>query len=285
MICSSSLSISTSLLLKKTNSFARNWHWFQIQRISKFNKFYSMSISELRRKLSLSLYMTMNTIWNNCFFLNDSNETNKIFVQNIVMSKFRSKEIIVLVVISFDITIIMLNDDSTAHVRFKKILNFDVHNFCDIFKKFDWINFIQKIKLIFWNESLMQRKYDMLIVNRIMSNLCSFIDVHEQIFFDDKIVCFCDDFRQILSVCLNMNRNDIVRSCIQIISFWKNIHILRLTINMRFQNRILNEKNRFVVVNFAREVFEIDNAITIVIQNDDDKKKISWHHEFIENNS
>ena len=285
LIYSSLLSISMSLLLKETNSFARNWYWFQTQRMSKFNEFYSMSINELRRKFSLSLYMIMNTIWNNCFFLNDSNETNKIFVQNIVMNKFRSKKIIVFVVISFDITIILLNDDSTAHIRFKKILNFNVYNFCDIFKKFDRVNFIQKIKLIFWNESFMQRKYDMLIVNRIISNMCSFIDVHEQIFFDDKIVCFCDDFKQILFVCSNMNRNDIVRSCIQIISFWKNIYILRLTINMRFQNRTLNKKNRFAVVNFAREIIESDNAITTIIQNDDDKENISWNHEFIENNS
>ena len=54
------------------------------------------------------------------FLLNDSSETNKTFVQNIVMNKLRFEKIIVFVVISFDITIILLNDNSIAHVRFKE---------------------------------------------------------------------------------------------------------------------------------------------------------------------
>ena len=97
--------------------------------------------------------------------------------------------------ISFDITIILLNDESIVYVQFQKNLNFDVHNFCDIFKKIRSNQFHIKNQINFLNESFMQRKYDMLIVNRIISNLCLFIDIHEQIFFDDKIVCFCDDFK------------------------------------------------------------------------------------------
>ena len=68
LICSSLSSISTSLLLKKTNSFARSWHWFRSWQMLKFNEFYSTSINQLRRKLSLLLCMTMNTIWNISFF-------------------------------------------------------------------------------------------------------------------------------------------------------------------------------------------------------------------------
>ena len=41
---------------------------------------------------------------------------------------------------------------------------------------------------------------------------------------------------------------------------------------MRLQYRTLNKENRFAVVNFAREILEIDNAITTIIQNDDNKK-------------
>ena len=42
---------------------------------------------------------------------------------------------------------------------------------------------------------------------------------------------------------------------------------------MRLQNRTLNAKNRLAVVNFVREIFEIDNVTITVIADDDDKKK------------
>ena len=59
------------------------------------------------------------------FFLNNWNETNKIFVQNTIMNKLRSKKIIVFVAISFDITIILLNDELIVHVWFKAFENND----------------------------------------------------------------------------------------------------------------------------------------------------------------
>ena len=53
------------------------------------------------------------------FFLDDFESTNKIFIQNIVMTKFCFEKFIVLVVAFFDITITLLNDDQIAHARFK----------------------------------------------------------------------------------------------------------------------------------------------------------------------
>ena len=48
---------------------------------------------------------------NQFFFLNDFDDTNKIFVQNIVIIKFRARDNIILVVVFFDITITLLNDN------------------------------------------------------------------------------------------------------------------------------------------------------------------------------
>ena len=42
---------------------------------------------------------------------------------------------------------------------------------------------------------------------------------------------------------------------------------------MRLQNSTLNAKNRVAIVNFIREIFEIDNVIITIIANDDDKEK------------
>ena len=56
----------------------------------------------------------------------------------------------------------------------------------------------------------------MLTINCIIFDIC---DVDERVFFEDKIVCFCDNFKQILSVYSNKNRNFIVDTYFQKKSF------------------------------------------------------------------
>ena len=58
----------------------------------------------------------------------------------------------------------------------------------------------------------MQRKYDMLVVSCTLFN---FYDVDKTVFFDDKIVCFCDNFKQCLFVCFNKFKNTIITICFQ----------------------------------------------------------------------
>ena len=83
------------------------------------------------------------------FFLDESEDTNKIFVQNIVMIKLRFEERIVLVVTSFDIAATLLNDDQTAHSRFKISLDFESNSLCNIKKTNHLIELIREIDLIF----------------------------------------------------------------------------------------------------------------------------------------
>ena len=45
------------------------------------------------------------------FFLNDSNNTNKIFIQNIVITKLQLQNYIILTITFFDIVIIFFNND------------------------------------------------------------------------------------------------------------------------------------------------------------------------------
>ena len=58
----------------------------------------------------------------------------------------------------------------------------------------------------------MQQKYDILIVSCTFFN---FDDVDKIVFFDNKIVCFCDDFKQCLFVYLNKFKNTIIVICFQ----------------------------------------------------------------------
>ena len=211
------------------------------------------------------------------FFLDDSNDTKKIFVQNIVMNKFRFEEHIVFVVASFDIVATLLNDNQTAHVRFKIFFNSIAESTCNIKKKIDRNNLLKQIKLIFWDEFLMQRKFDMLTINRTLFDIC---DVDERVFFKSKMIYFCDDFRQILSVCSSRNKNHIVDTSLQKISFWKKMNILHLIENMRLRNSNLFEQRRLETIEFVEKILNIDNVIITVIFNDDDKNWISWRHDF-----
>ena len=217
------------------------------------------------------------------YFLNDSEDTNKIFVQNIVLNKLRFESFIAFVVASFDIATTLLNENQIAHSQFKISLNFDENSFCNISKKTKLIELIRRTKLIFWNEFFMQRKFDMLVVNRIIFDLCSEVD--EFISFDDKIVCFCENFKQCTSVCSNIKKNIIMNMNLKAISFWFEITILSLSINMKLQNSSLNAENKTAAAQFANEILTIDNEITIEnFTHDELENKTSWSHEYIKNN-
>ena len=83
------------------------------------------------------------------FFLDNFDDTGKIFVQNIVIIKFRFEEIIVLVVVFSSIVVTLLNDDSIAYSRFKILLNFNFQNVYNISKRTDRVEFLKIAKLIF----------------------------------------------------------------------------------------------------------------------------------------
>ena len=245
-----------------------------------WNKLNSNQLHAVQSILNVVRVNEFNT--NQFFFLDDLEGTNKIFVQNIVMNILRFEITIVLIVAFFDIVATLLEKDQIAHVRFKIFLNFNRDSVCKIEKNTFLIDLIKRTKLIFWNEFLMQRKYDIITVNRTISDLC---DVNEFISFDNKISCFCEDFKQCTLVCSNINKKIIVNMNLKTTLFWIEIEILRLIINMRLQNLFLNIENKIVAVEFANEILIIDNNVTIENPTADEKRnKMLWRHKFIENN-
>ena len=219
----------------------------------------------------------------NLFFLDNFESIDKIFVQNIVMTKLRFENRIVLVVASSSIVVTLLNDDQTTHARFKISLDFDAFNICDIKKSTNRYELIRKTNLIFWDEILMQRKHDMITINRTINDLC---DVDESISFDDKIVYFCDDFKQCLSIVSNRSSRIIINMCIQDASFWDEIHLFRLNINMRLHDLSLIEQERREIAQFAKKILKIDDVVITESRVIDDKIKnvASWSHDFLTNN-
>ena len=274
-----------------------------------FNEYFDESNKLIRKQLKLTSFQNdVDDVWNKFnfdqrhavdfivnnvhdnqfdtkqfYFLNDFEDTNKIFVQNIVLNKLRFENFIIFVVASFDIAIILLNKNQIVHFQFKISLNFDENSFCNISKNTKLIELIQRTKLIFWNEFFMQRKFDMLVVNRIIFDLC--FEMNEFISFDDKIVCFCENFKQCTFVCSNVKKNIIMNINLKTTSFWFEITIFSLSINIKFQNFFLNVKNKTVAAQFANKILIIDNEITIEnFIHDEFENKTLWSHKYIENN-
>ena len=81
--------------------------------------------------------------------MNDLEDIEKIFVQNIVINMFRFERIIVLVVASLNIAVILLNKNQIVHARFKIFLNIIKNNICNIEKNIYLINLIIRTQLIF----------------------------------------------------------------------------------------------------------------------------------------
>ena len=216
------------------------------------------------------------------FFLDGPGGIGRTFVQNTVMGILRSKATIVLAVASSDIAATLLDGGQTAHARFKILLDSNRNSVCKIEKSTFLAGLIKQTKLIFWDESPMQCKYDMMAVSRTISDLC---DVDESIEFGGKVVCFCGDFRQCTPVCPGAKRGTIVSMNLKATPFWGETEVLRLTINMRLQDPSLSAEGKAAAAEFADEVLAIGNGVTIKNPTADEKGgKAPWRHGFIESN-
>lgn len=216
------------------------------------------------------------------FFLDGPGGTGKTFVQNTVMGILRSEGLIVLAVASSGIAATLLEGGQTAHARFKIPLDSTRDSVCKIEKGTFLAGLIKQSKLIFWDESPMQRKYDMMAVSRTISDLC---DADESIPFGGKVVCFCGDFRQCTPVCPGAKRGIIVNMNLKATPFWVEVEVLRLTINMRLQDPSLSAEGKAAAAEFADEVLAIGNGVTVENPTADEKGgKAPWRHGFIESN-
>ena len=220
----------------------------------------------------------------NLFFLDDLENIDKLLVQNIVIIKLYFENRIVLVVASSSINVTLLNNDQMIHVRFKISLEFDTSNICNIKKSTNRYELIRKTNLIFWDETFTQRKHNIITINRTINNLC---DVAKSISFDDKIVCFYDNFKQCLSIISNKSSKISINISIQNAFFWDEIYLFRININIRLHNLSFIESERHKIAQFAKKILKINDVVIIKsrVIDDETKKIAAWIHDFLTNNT
>ena len=133
------------------------------------------------------------------FFIQNSAETEKIFLWTALCHQYYSQSKMILCIILSDIAFLLLFESSIAYFWFNISLNCIFTSICQIFIQFSLAALLQIVSLIIWNKVLMQYKFNLTVINTILYN----IQQNENL-FNDISVMFSDDFTQTLSV-INYN--------------------------------------------------------------------------------
>lgn len=107
------------------------------------------------------------------------------------MSKLHSQQRVILAIVSSGIATTLLKGRKTIYLWFKILLDVEADSRCGITKRSNLGNLFQCTKLIFWDKTLMQSKYNFEVINLLFQDIC---DTTAD--FDKKVVCFCNNFRQ-----------------------------------------------------------------------------------------
>ncbi len=82
-----------------------------------------------------------------CFFMNGLDGIRKTFLYNTLLAYVRSYSNIIMVVTSFEIAILLINDSRTAHLWFKILINLNSLSTCNILQRSKEACLINIVKL------------------------------------------------------------------------------------------------------------------------------------------
>ena len=81
--------------------------------------------------------------------MNGYENINKIMFQNILLRRIRETFKVIIIITSFNIVFILFQKNYIVYSRFKILLNAITQFFCDVIYKFDLIELLRAIELIF----------------------------------------------------------------------------------------------------------------------------------------
>ncbi|XP_031125169.1 uncharacterized protein LOC116027603 [Ipomoea triloba] len=172
------------------------------------------------------------------YFVYGYGGTWKTFVWKALSAKIRSQGDIVINVASSGIASLLLPGGRTAHSRFAIPIGVTEDSTCNIAPGSHLAELIVKCKLIIWDEAPMMHKHCFEALDRTLRDLLRFSDPHSnKKTFGGKTVVLGGDFRQILPVVPKGSRQDIVSASINSSYLWDSCKVLRLTKNLRLNNR------------------------------------------------
>ncbi|KAL4396289.1 hypothetical protein AHAS_Ahas01G0077000 [Arachis hypogaea] len=107
---------------------------------------------------------------------------------------------------------------------------------CNIKQNSKLAELLKQKKLIIWDETFMVHRYSVEAIDKSLRDIMSSTDNNNaNLPLGGKVVVFCGNFRQILSVIIGGGRTEIVNASICSSYIWDYCSILRLTKNMRLE--------------------------------------------------
>jgi len=126
-----------------------------------------------------------------CSFAYSSGGTRKTYLWKAIITYFRSKGLIVLLVASSSIVTLLLPLGKTAHSMFKIPIDADETSTCSISKQIELAQLIREASLIIWDEAPMTHRYTLDIVEHSLHDI-----YNKNQPFCGKMLIFRGDFKK-----------------------------------------------------------------------------------------
>ncbi len=183
--------------------------------------------SAVYRRVMNSVHMNLGEI----IALDAAGGTGKTFLISTMLASVRAEGEVGLGTATSGVAATLLMNGRTIHSRLKvPIENLNEKSYCNISKRDATAELIRRCVLLVMDEYTMAHRHVFEAVDR------SFRDIREDGRpFGGVTTVPCGDRRQILPVVKRGSRADIVDACLTSSELWKNIHIMKLTKNMRLQ--------------------------------------------------
>ena len=124
----------------------------------------------------------------------------------------------------------LLDGGTTAHSRFKIPVSLSANSTCDIRKRTEAADTIQRCLLLVWDEAAMAHRWAVEAVDRTLRDIRG-----NDRPFGGLLTMFAGDWRQILPVVRGAARHQVVAACLKASPLWGQVTCVELHTNMRVQ--------------------------------------------------
>ena len=204
------------------------------------------SLNSYQQSIFVAVMAAVNSTdqYTRVFFVDGPGGTRKTFLYNItLLAQVLSQSEIALALASSGIAALLLQGGRTVHSRLKVPIATNELFVCNIPKQSALDRLTKTMKLLVLDEACMPNKNVAECVDRSLRDICS-CDLP----FCGKVVVFGGDFRQILPVVKRGPRAEVVFAFLNRSQLWRQVKVMKLTINMRLQN--LSNHDAFEVSEF-----------------------------------
>ncbi|PIA35178.1 hypothetical protein AQUCO_03600084v1 [Aquilegia coerulea] len=162
------------------------------------------------------------------YFVDGPGGTGKTFLYRAILAHIRSKGEIALATATSGLAATMMPGGRTAHSRFKIPVPTLATSTCKIGKRSNLAQLLREASVILWDEATMSHRFTFECLDRSLQDVTDI-----QLPFGGKVIVLGGDFRQVLPIVRHGTVAQTINACITSSSLWKDVHILRLSENMR----------------------------------------------------